>query len=61
MEKVVEQVAPWLKRVIPAALISDCFVSLYMYSDYTRYFANIRNLIVISIIFLLFGLINTRR
>lgn len=61
MRRVVDDVLPIFNKINPAALISDSFFSLNMYSDYSRYLGNIINLMVISIIFMVLGLINTRR
>lgn len=61
MRMVVDKTIPFFNKINPAALISDAFFSLNMYSDYERYIGNIINLIVISTIFLVLGLFNTRR
>lgn len=47
MKDIVEKHVPILNRINPATLITDCFYSLTVYSDYDRF---LRNLITLSII-----------
>jgi ABC-2 type transport system permease protein len=61
MRILVEQYAPWLNRINPAALISDCFYSLNVYESMDRYTGNILTLLLLSIIFCLTGFVATRR
>jgi ABC-2 type transport system permease protein len=61
MRILVEQYAPWLNRINPAALISDCFYSLNVYESMDRYTGNILTLLLMSVIFCLTGVVATRR
>jgi ABC-2 type transport system permease protein len=61
MRILVEQYAPWINRINPAALISDCFYSLNVYESMDRYTGNILTLLLMSVIFCLAGVVATRR
>lgn len=50
MYRVVEQNAPIINRINPAALIVNAFYSLNIYEDYTRYNQCIINLLIITVI-----------
>lgn len=51
MKYVIEQYAPLINRINPAALLSDAFYCLAVYDNYSRYTLNIISLLVISAIF----------
>lgn len=61
MRMIVEEHAPWLNHINPAALISDCFYSLTAYESLSRYFQNIGILCLFSILFSAGGILLTRR
>lgn len=51
MRYIVEQYAPIINRINPAALLSDAFYSLVVYDSFTRYAASIISLLVLSAVF----------
>lgn len=51
MKDIIAQNVPLLSYINPAALLTDCFYSLYIFETHTRYFLNIGLLFVISFIF----------
>ncbi|MBR1862962.1 MAG: ABC transporter permease [Ruminococcus sp.] len=57
----IEDRIPIINRINPSALISDCFFSLNMFSDYSRYITDIVSILIISFIFALIGFVLTRR
>lgn len=61
MRNVVEHVFPLFNRINPAALISDCFYSLTVYSSYERFWQNILSLLVMSVLLSLGGFFIVRR
>ncbi len=61
MKDVVEKNAPFLNRINPAALITDCFYSLSVFNDMTRYYQSLISLIIISLIFLVASILLVRR
>lgn len=61
MRIIVEQYAPFVNRINPAALMSDCFYSLAIYDSMERYTRNILTLLLLSFIFCLGGFLFTRR
>lgn len=61
MKVVVEQHAPIVNRINPAALISDLLYCLNIYDDYKRYTEKFITLLILSVIFTLGGFILTRR
>lgn len=61
MRVIVGQIAPWLNRVNPAALISDSFYCLSIFEGHSRYYQDIFTLIILSAIFTVSGLSLTRR
>jgi len=50
MKDIIEQKAPIINRINPAALISDAFYCLNVYDDMGRYFRNLILLVIISIL-----------
>lgn len=61
MKMKVENSFPLLNKISPAALIADSFHSLNIYGVSERFYTNIITLIAISLIFIISGLIITRR
>lgn len=61
MKARVAAVAPWFNNVNPAAVISDCFYCLNLYSDYDRFVTKIITMLIISAVFTLLGFVMTRR
>jgi ABC-2 type transport system permease protein len=61
MRIIVEQHAPIINRINPAALISDCFYSLATYESMARYTRDIVTLLVFSVVFCLAGFLVIRR
>lgn len=61
MKAVVEQYAPIVNRINPAALISDLFYCLNVYDDYKRYIEKFVTLMILSAIFTIGGFLLTRR
>jgi ABC-2 type transport system permease protein len=61
MRQTVEQNFPWFNRINPAALISDSFYSLNIYSTSYRLVRNIVTLAAISVVCMVGGYILTRR
>lgn len=53
MQNIVAHHAPWINKINPAALISDSFYSLNVYTDYSRYQKNLFSMLVIAGIFCL--------
>lgn len=51
MQNIVAHYAPWINKINPAALISDSFYSLNVYTDYARYERNLFSMLVIAGIF----------
>jgi ABC-2 type transport system permease protein len=61
MRMVVDKYAPWFNRINPAALISDSFYSLNIYSTYERLLRNLITLAVIAAVCLIGGFLAVRR
>lgn len=61
MKARISEVAPWFNNVNPAAVISDCFYCLNLYSDYDRFITKIVTMFIISAAFTLLGFVMTRR
>lgn len=51
MKYVVERFIPWLNRINPSALISDCFASLSVFSDLEKYTQCVVTLTIEAVIF----------
>jgi ABC-2 type transport system permease protein len=61
MRLLVDKYAPWFNRINPAALISDSFYSLNIYSTYGRLARNLITLAVIAVVCTVGGFFMTRR
>lgn len=61
MKALVADKAPWFNKINPAALISDTFYCLEIYSDYDRYIEKNITMAIISVIFIFIGFLLTRR
>lgn len=61
MKGVIIKKAPWFNHVNPAALVSDSFYCLNIYSDYRRFMEKIISMAVISVIFVALGIVVSRR
>lgn len=57
----IEKYVPIVNRINPAALISDCFYSLTIYSSSERYWQNIISLLIMSAVLCLGGFLLVRR
>lgn len=61
MKAILAEKAPWVNEINPAALISDSFYCLDVYSDYDRYIRKSVTLLIICAAFILTGSLLTRR
>lgn len=61
MRMIVEQHIPWLNRINPAALISDCFYTLNNYDHLQRFTTDIVTLVIMAVIFCGISCLVTRR
>lgn len=61
MKAVVAMYAPWFNLINPAAVISDAFYCLNIYSDYERFTEKIVTMLIMAFIFTLGGFVLTRR
>lgn len=61
MKAILAEKAPWVNEINPAALISDSFYCLDVYSDYDRYIRKSVTLLIICAAFILTGSLITRR
>ncbi|MGN0620352.1 MAG: ABC transporter permease [Porcipelethomonas sp.] len=61
MKAVVAEKAPWFNEINPAALVSDSFYCLNVYSDYNRYIQKNAVMLLLSVVFAAVGFILTRR
>lgn len=61
MKYIIEQYAPVINRINPAALLSDAFYSLAIYDTYSRYTGNMINMLIISAIFCIGSALILRR
>ena len=61
MKQVMARKLPWFNKINPAAVISDSFYCLNMYSDYRRFTEKIVTMFILSVVFALLGFIMTRR
>lgn len=52
MKDIIEHTVPFVNRINPAALITDCLYSLNMYDTYTRFYTNIASMGVIAVLFM---------
>ena len=56
----IEHTIPILNRINPSALISDCFFSMVVCSSKERFYADIRNLLLVAFVFFVLGLFSER-
>ncbi|MDF2803666.1 MAG: hypothetical protein K0S61_3569 [Anaerocolumna sp.] len=61
MKDIVEHTVPFVNRINPAALLTDCLYSLNMYSNHTRYIENIATMGGIAALFLFGSFMLLRR
>lgn len=61
MKTVVEQKAPWFNKINAAAVISDSFYCLNIYSNFSRFNQTLITMVITSAVFTLLGLALTRR
>lgn len=61
MKALIAQNLPWVNNINPAAIISDSFYCLNIYSDYTRFTEKIVSMLVLSVVFTVLGFVLTRR
>lgn len=61
MRIIVDQFAPVINHINPAALIADSFYCLSIYEGHTRYTRNIVTLFLLSALFICLGILKTRR
>lgn len=61
MKAIIAKNIPWLNNINPAAVISDSFYCLNIYSDYSRFITKIITMLIISAFFTILGLILSRR
>ena len=57
----VSEHAPIINKINPAAVISDSFYCLNLYSDYDKYIEKIVTMLIIIVIFTVGGFLMTRR
>ena len=53
--------APWINKINPAAIISDSFYCLNVYSDYSMYIEKIVSMLILIACFTIGGFLLTRR
>ena len=53
--------APWINRINPAAMISDCFYCLNLYSDFERFRTKILIILFDIVLFTVLGILFSRR
>ena len=61
MKILIEEYAPVVNRINPAALISDLFYCLNIYDNYSRYIEKAVSIIILSVFFVVGGVVLTRR
>ena len=61
MKTNIEQTIPWFNKINPAAVISDSFYCLNIYSDYRRYAEKVITMAVFTVLFAVLGFVCTRR
>lgn len=61
MRPTIENYCPFINKINPAALISDCFYSLNIYSTFERFTTNIITIFTIAILFLIGTFFHIRR
>lgn len=61
MKDIVEHTVPFVNRINPAALITDCLYSLNMYDNFERFYTNIAIMGVIAVVFIFGSYMQLRR
>ncbi len=61
MKDIVEHTVPFVNRINPAALITDCLYSLNMYGNFERFYTNIAIMGVIAVLFIFGSYMQLRR
>jgi ABC-2 type transport system permease protein len=61
MKAVIAAKVPWLNMINPAAVVSDSIYCLNIYSDYRRFIVKMISMVIITLVFVVLGLILTRR
>ncbi|MFV0343941.1 MAG: ABC transporter permease [Anaerocolumna sp.] len=61
MKNIVEHTAPFINRMNPAALLTDCLYSLNMYDTLDRYFRNLISMGIIAVLFIFGSFMLLRR
>ncbi|MCR4637930.1 ABC transporter permease [Ruminococcus sp.] len=61
MKSIVAEKAPWFNNINPVAVISDSFYCLNIYEDYDRYLTKLVTMFVITAIFIILGILSSRR
>ncbi|MBP5298010.1 MAG: ABC transporter permease, partial [Lachnospiraceae bacterium] len=61
LKRLADRIAPSLSRLNPSSAIADCFYSLSIYSDYTRFTKSLTILIVEAIILVVLSFFAVRR
>lgn len=61
MKAIIEVNCPFINRINPSAVISDAFYALNMYGVSDRYYRSIISIVVMTIVFIVAGLIMSRR
>ena len=61
MKAIIAEHLPWFNNINPAAVISDSFYCLNIYSDYGRFTVKIITMLITSAIFVLLGFVLSRR
>ncbi|MDF2870610.1 MAG: hypothetical protein K0R05_2185 [Anaerocolumna sp.] len=61
MKDIVEHTVPFVNRINPAALITDCLYSLNMYDNFERFYTNIAIMGVIAVLFIFGSYMQLRR
>lgn len=52
MKDIIEHTVPFVNRINPAALITDCLYSLNMYDTYNRFYTNMASMGIIAALFM---------
>lgn len=61
MRQLIEESAPIVNRINPAAVLADSFYALAVCPNYDRYVRNLTTMLVMTAIFTTFGIVSSRR
>ena len=61
MKPIMAEKAPWFNNINPAALVSDSISALNLYEEYDVFITKIITMLMISVVFYVFGLLLVRR